>query len=56
MKETTEYLLLTCKQCGEIYIWPEVASAFDNATEHLEKIKQTIKVPVITYAESANFL
>ncbi|MFH1777119.1 MAG: YgiT-type zinc finger protein [Candidatus Omnitrophota bacterium] len=43
-----------CKQCGEIYIRPEVASAFDNATEHSEKIKQTIQIPVIPYAELAN--
>lgn len=42
-----------CKQCGEVYIKPEVAETFDKATEHLEKIKQTIQVPVVPFPELA---
>ena len=40
-----------CKQCGEVYFKPEVVKAFDKATAHLEKIKQTIQVPVIPFSE-----
>lgn len=42
-----------CKQCGEVYLRPEVARAFDKATEHLEKIKQSIRVPVVPFGELA---
>lgn len=42
-----------CKQCGEVYIKPEVAEAFDKATLHLDKIKQTIQVPVVPFPELA---
>ena len=40
-----------CKQCGEVYLRPDVVKAFDKATEHLEKIKQTIEVPVVPFSE-----
>ena len=42
-----------CKQCGEVYISPEVAEVFDKVTAHLEKIKQTIQVPVVSFPELA---
>ncbi len=42
-----------CKQCGEVYFKPEVVEAFDKATAHLEKIKQTIQVPVVPFPELA---
>ncbi len=38
-----------CKQCGEVYIKPEVAEIFDKTTLHLDKIKQTIQVPVVPF-------
>ena len=42
-----------CKQCGEVYIEPEVAEAFDKATTHLETIKRTIQIPVVPFPELA---
>lgn len=42
-----------CKQCGEVYLKPEVAEAFDKVTVHLELIKQTIQVPVVPFPELA---
>lgn len=42
-----------CKQCGEVYLKPEVAEAFDKATEHLDRIRQTIQVPVVPFPELA---
>lgn len=40
-----------CKQCGEIYLKPEVVEIFDKVTAHLDKIKQTIQVPVVPFPE-----
>ena len=40
-----------CKQCGEVYIKPEVAEAFDKATVHANRIKKTIQVPVVPFSE-----
>ena len=42
-----------CKQCGEVYFRPEVAEAFDKATAHIKSIKQTIRVPVVSFGELA---
>lgn len=42
-----------CKQCGEIYLKPEVADLFDKVTGHLEKIKKHIQVPVVPFSELA---
>lgn len=43
-----------CKQCGETYLKPDVVEAFDKATLHLERIKQTIRVPVMSFPQLAN--
>ena len=40
-----------CKQCGENYFKPEVMEAFDKATEHLERIKRTIEIPVVPFSD-----
>ena len=40
-----------CKQCGENYFKPEILEAFDKATEHLERIKRTIEIPVVPFSE-----
>jgi YgiT-type zinc finger domain-containing protein len=40
-----------CKQCGETYFEPKVLEAFDKAIEHLERIKQTIQIPVIPFSQ-----
>ncbi len=42
-----------CKQCGEVYLKPEVVEAFDKATAHLEKIKKTIQIPVVSFPKLA---
>ena len=42
-----------CKQCGEVYLKPEVVEAFDKATAHIEKIKEHIWVPVVPFSELA---
>ena len=42
-----------CKQCGETYFKPGVVEVFDKATAHLEKIKQTIQVPVMPFPHLA---
>lgn len=42
-----------CKQCGEVYFKPEVAEAFDKITARIDKIKQTIQVPVVPFSEIA---
>ena len=42
-----------CKQCGEVYLKPEVVKAFDKVTAHLEKIKETICIPVVPFAQLA---
>lgn len=42
-----------CKQCGEVYLKPEVVKAFDKVTSHLEKIKQTICIPVVPFTQLA---
>lgn len=39
-----------CKQCGEVYLKPEVVEVFDKTMEHLERIKQTIQVPVVPFS------
>lgn len=40
-----------CKQCGEVYLKPAVIETFDKVTSHLEKIKQTIQIPVVPFSE-----
>jgi len=41
-----------CKQCGEVYLSPEVVEKIDVATAHLSKIrKKCIEVPVIPFPE-----
>ncbi len=38
-----------CKQCGEVYFSPDVAEGMDKAVEHIEDVKETIKIPVVSY-------
>lgn len=42
-----------CRQCGEVYFEPAVVEAFDKATAHIEKIKQSVQVPVMPFPQMA---
>lgn len=42
-----------CRQCGEVYLKPDVIKAIDKATLHPGKIKQTIRVPVVPFSNFA---
>ncbi len=38
-----------CKQCGEVYFSPDILEGMDKAVEHLEDVKETIKIPVVSF-------
>ena len=41
-----------CKQCGEVYFTPDILEGMDKAVEHLEDVKETIKIPVVSFRDS----